>query len=146
MKTAITAFSVVFVISVVGIWSCEQQKSTTQCRKIRDLEARYVKLEDDYRAVLASSESTRKKLARLEVQRAEQTQQIEELKLAVQERDELKQKLATCTNERDGAHNQLVQFSKELQSFATRVDAVASAPISSLGNGAPVATASPKTN
>jgi septal ring factor EnvC (AmiA/AmiB activator) len=127
MKTASTAFLAVLVISSAGIWGCAQQKNSTQARRIHDLEARYAKLEEDYRTVVATSESTRKNLTRLELQRLELTQQVEDLKLVVQERDELKQRLAARTQERDAVHSQLLQFGKDLQNFAQRVESVANA-------------------
>jgi uncharacterized protein (UPF0264 family) len=143
MKTAITAFLAVFVISSVGIWGCAQQKNNAQARKIRDLEARYVKLEEDYRTVVAAGENTRKKLARLEQLRQEQVQQMEELKVVVQERDDLKQKLIVRTNERDSAQTQIMQFNTMVQSFASQVQTATNAQLAPPGsNGAPVTTPS----
>jgi len=127
MRTAGTAFLAVLVISSLGIWGCAQQKNSAQTRKIRDLEARYCKMEEDYRTVVAASESTRKNLARLELQRVELSQQVEDLKTVVQEREELKQKLVARTQERDTFQQQLVQFSKDLRSLAQRAESVASA-------------------
>lgn len=127
MKTASTAFLAVLVISSLGIWGCAQQKNGAQAHKIRDLEARYAKIEDDYRSVIAANESTRKKLAQMELQRAELLQQVEDLKVIAQERDELQQRLSARTQERDAVHSQLVQFSKDLQNLASRADSVARA-------------------
>lgn len=145
MKTAITAFLAVFVISFVGIWGCAQQKNNAQAHKIRELEARFVKLEEDYRSVVASADTYRKKLARLDLQRVEQSAQLveqsaqlEQLKSVVQERDDLKQKLTLRTTERDQVQTQLAQFSRELQSFASRVE-TATAQLTGSGNAAPVA-------
>lgn len=127
MKTASTAFLAVLVISSIGIWGCSQQKCGAQARKIHDLETRYSKLEEDYRTVVSASEGTQRKLVRLETQRVELTQQVEELKVVMQERDELRQKLASRTQERDNVQAQLLQFGKELQNLAHRVEAVAQA-------------------
>jgi chromosome segregation ATPase len=138
MKTAITAFLAVLVISSVGIWGCAQQKNDAQARKIRELETRFIKLEEDYRGVVASADTYRKKVVWLETQRVEQSAQLEELKAAAQEKDELKQKLAVRTTERDAVQSQLVQFSRDLQSFASRVEA-ATAQLAPPGS-APVAS------
>jgi outer membrane murein-binding lipoprotein Lpp len=150
MKTVATAFLATVVISSVGIWGCAQQKNNVQARKIRDLEARYVKLEEDSRAGAASLENTRKKLTRLELL---QTHQMEELKAALAERDEmrqkaedLRQKLVTRTTERDNVNSQLLQFSKELQSFASRVETAAIAQMNSPGSSPVAVPAQAKNN
>lgn len=131
MKTASTAFLAVLVISSLGIWGCAQQKNGAQAHKIRELEMRHTKLEEDYRALLASNETTRKKVAQMEMQRVDLLQQIEDLKIVAVERDELRAKLNTRTMERDTVQAQLMQFSKDLSSLATRVEVAASTGIGS---------------
>lgn len=143
MKTASTAFLAVLVISSLGIWGCAQQKSGAQAHKIRELEARYTKIEEDYRSLLSANESTRKKVAQLELQRTELLQQVEDLKVVTLERDELKQKLNTRTMERDTVQAQLMQFSKDLSSLANRVETAAATGIGSTLTALP---ASQKTN
>jgi chromosome segregation ATPase len=131
MKTASTAFLAVLVISSLGIWGCAQQKSGAQANKIRDLEARYTKLEEDYRALLSANESTRKRVAQMELQRADLLQQVEDLKVVAQEREDLKQRLNTRTMERDTAQAQLMQFSKDLTDLAQRVETAAATGVGS---------------
>jgi hypothetical protein len=153
MKTAITAFLAVFVLSTVGIWGCAQQKNNAQTRKIDNLEKRYAKLEEDYRTVVAAGENTRKKLSQMEVLQQQQAKEREQYKVAILERDDLKQKLVVRTNERDGIQTQLMQFGKELndksmavaavlrdlQGFNTQVQTATNTFAASPGNGAPVA-------
>lgn len=147
MKTAISAFLAVLVISSIGIWSCAQQKCNSLARKNRDMETRYLKLEDDYRTVVAARENTRKKLAQMERKDQERTQersqQSEEMQRLIQERDDLRQKLAARTNERDNVQGQLMQFSKDLQAFASRVDLAVNSQNTPPANGTPVAAPSP---
>lgn len=126
MKTANIALLGVLVLSSLGIWGCAQQTSTALQRKMSDLEARYATLEDEYRNAVAANESNRRKLGEMETQRAELVQQVEDLKVVVQERDELKQKLAQRTNERDTVHAQLTDISKELLKLANRAESAAS--------------------
>lgn len=125
MKNASTAFLVIMLISSLSLWGCSNQKNTAYNNKIRDLEARYGKLEEDYRLVVAASDNHRKKLAQLETQRSELTQQVEELKSLAQERDDLKKQLTQRTTERDTVQTQLVEFSRDLQNLVGRVDAAA---------------------
>ena len=93
MKTSSTTILGILVISSFGIWGCAQQSSSALQHKMNELEARHATLENEYRNVVASNESNRRKLVGLESQRTELVQQVEDLKVVVQERDELKKKL-----------------------------------------------------
>src|SRR5438876_3309750 len=123
MQKASTALLVVMVISSLSLWGCTNQKNGATNTKVRELENRHAKLEEDYRVILASNEANRRKLVQLETQRAELTQKIEELQGVVKERDDLKVQLATRTEERDGVQGQLMQFNKDLQNLASRAQA-----------------------
>jgi len=125
MQKASTALLVLMAVSTLGLWGCTQQKNGANNAKIRELEVRYGKLEEDYRAILAANEANRRKIAQVEIQRTELTQKVEELQSAVRERDELKAHLASRTRERDSAQSRLMEFSKELQTLAGRVEAAA---------------------
>jgi hypothetical protein len=119
-------------VMFLGIWGCAENSSANS--KLRQLEARYLKLEEDHQAAAAANDSFRKKLADVDAQRAELAKQVEELQVAVRERDELRRQLTTRTGERDAFHTQLLNFSKELQNLAGRVEAAANptAPARSL--------------
>jgi chromosome segregation ATPase len=125
MQKASTTLLVIMVVSSLSLWGCTHQKNGATNAKIRELESRHIKLEEDYRVILAAHEGNRRKLTQLETQRAELTKKVEELQLAVKERDELKTQLAGRTEERDQALGQLVQFGKDLHTLASRVEAAA---------------------
>jgi chromosome segregation ATPase len=126
MQRASTGLLAIMVVSSLGLWGCTNQKNGATNIKIRELESRHAKLEEDYRVILAANEANRRKLAQLEAQRTELTQKIEELQAVVKERDELKTQLATRTEERDNIQSQFVQFSNDLQNLAGRARAAAS--------------------
>jgi chromosome segregation ATPase len=113
------------LVSSLSLWGCSQQQTATTNAKIKELESRYVKLEEDYRVVSAANETHRKKLTQIESQRADLAKQVEELQAVVQERDQLKRQVAERTQERDAVHSQLTQFSKEVQLLAGRIEAAA---------------------
>jgi len=121
-------FLTILVICSLGMWGCSQNKKDALQLKVRDLEARYLKLEEDYRVVTASAESHRKRLAQVENQRSELADEVAKLKVVIKDRDHLKKQLATCANERDALHHHLVQFGKELQGLVGRIDAAALNP------------------
>jgi chromosome segregation ATPase len=123
MNCASKALLVLTAIGMVGLWGCSQNKGGTANSRIRDLEARHAKLEEDYRAVVAANDGFRKRLAQAETQRAELAKQVKDLEIVVRERDELKKQLVTRTGERDNLHAQLVQFGRELQGLMGKVEA-----------------------
>jgi chromosome segregation ATPase len=128
MKNASTVFLVVMMFSSLGLWGCTHQKNGAYHAKVRELESRYLKLEEDYKAVVHSGEQLRKKVQQLEAQRAELNQQVDELKGIAKERDELRVQLATRTSERDQMHGQMTQFRKDVHELLGRMDTALAAP------------------
>jgi hypothetical protein len=114
---------ILIALASLGLWGCSQNQDGTTDAKLRELEARHVKLEEDYQAVVAANDNIRKRLATVEAQRADLAKKVEGLQLVVRERDELRHQLVTRTGERDAIHSQLVQFSKELHGLAGRIEA-----------------------
>lgn len=127
MHRASIAMLVILAVSSLGLWGCARQTTNATNAKIRELENRYAKLEEDYRVVAAANETHRKKLTQIEAQRTTLAKQVEELQAVVKERDDLKQQLAARTQERDTVHAQLSQFSKEVQALAGRIESAVSA-------------------
>src|SRR5438105_2112006 len=122
MKNASTVFLVVMMFSSLGLWGCTHQKNGAYSAKIRELENRYLKLEEDYKAVTLAGDRLRKKVGQLETQRTELTEQVDELKGIAKERDELRAHLTSRTTERDNLHGQMNQFRKELTDLLGRMD------------------------
>jgi outer membrane murein-binding lipoprotein Lpp len=122
MSKASPLFLAVILFCSAGMYGCTQQKGNAANTKLREMETRYAKLEEDYRAVQANAEAARKKLAQSEVEKAELVKEVEQLRPIVQERDELKKQLVTRTGERDNIQTQLTQFRQDLQSLISRVD------------------------
>jgi chromosome segregation ATPase len=134
MSKASPLFLAIILFTSAGLYGCTQQKGAPTA-KLRDMEARFTKLEEDFRAVVATAEVNRKKLAQAEAEKAELTREVEELRPVVQERDDLKKEredlrkqLAARTSERDNIQTQLTQFRQELQNLISRVDGALSTP------------------
>jgi chromosome segregation ATPase len=122
MSSANKALLIVMVVATLGLWGCAQNPGgSANGARIRDLESRNAKLEEDYRAAIATRDQYRKRLTSAEEQRTELTQQLE---VVVRERDELNQQINVRMGERDALHGQLIQLGKELQSLAGRIEAV----------------------
>jgi chromosome segregation ATPase len=122
MKNASTVFLVAMMFSTLGLWGCSHQKNGAYNAKLRDLESRYAKLEEDYKSVVQTGDQLRKKVSQLETQRTDLSRKVEALQAAVAERDELRTQVAARTTERDNLHNQIAGFRKDLGELLGRVD------------------------
>jgi predicted nucleic acid-binding Zn-ribbon protein len=105
------ALAVLFV-AAVGLWGCAQGPSGGNAERIKALEGKCSKLEDDYKAATAARDAAKKKLTALEEER-------DKMKL------ELDQQLATRTAERDSVQAQFEQFRKNLRTLLGQADAAA---------------------
>jgi chromosome segregation ATPase len=110
----------------MSMWGCTQQKTGAISTKIRELEARYTKLEEDYKTLQAAHEQHRKRLNQAESQRTalekDKADLTTQLEATNGEREALAKQVSQRTIERDAAQNNLVQFSKELQGLVGRVE------------------------
>jgi chromosome segregation ATPase len=130
----------VLVVASLGLWGCAQGPSNggVSLERVRALESKNAKLEDDFRAAVAVRDQLKKKVAALEDQRNQLTQQIEQLAVAVKERDEARQLASARTNERDTLQGQIDSLRKGIRTLLGQADAAASA--------APAAPATPVTS
>jgi predicted nucleic acid-binding Zn-ribbon protein len=129
---------VVLIVATLGIWGCAQGQAPNgasgQAERIKALEAKNAKLEDDFRQRAETGDRARKELVAVqeelkqlqqERQSAEQEKQTAESQLtnATRERDELKQQLALRTSERDVLVNQFEQFRKNIRELLGQAEA-----------------------
>jgi outer membrane murein-binding lipoprotein Lpp len=119
---------VVALTTLLGLWGCTQSAPPNNgSARLRELEARNARLEDDARAALAARDQARKKVTTLEEQRAQLALQVEQLQRVAKERDDYRQQAAVRLAERDAIQAQLVQFGRELQNLAQKVEQTAQA-------------------
>lgn len=118
MKHAGTAFLVIMLFSTLGLWGCAQQKNGSYASRLRDLENRYTKLEDDYRALINLSERHQRRITQLEKERTELTAKVEDMQKVAEERDELQTKLTATTRQRDTLQVQLSGRTRERDELA----------------------------
>src|SRR5262249_44706533 len=138
MSSANKALLVVLMVTSLGLWGCTQGPGGAGSARVRDLEARNAKLEEDYQAAIQARDQARKKLTAAEEQKAQQARQLAELQAAAQERDELKQQVAQRAGERDAVQNQFDQFRKGIRTLLGQAEANAAAapgvPVTSAGS------------
>jgi chromosome segregation ATPase len=112
---------VVMVIGVLGIWGCAQGpagNSSATLERIKALESKCTKLEDDYRAVASARDQLRKRLATAEEERARVQQELNVREGVMKERDELKAQLAA-------SQGQFEQFRKSLKTLLGQAETAA---------------------
>jgi predicted RNase H-like nuclease (RuvC/YqgF family) len=129
---------ILLTLMVMGVWGCAegaQSPGASLADRVKALEAKNAKLEDDFRAVAATRDQLRRKLAAAEDEQARLQKQVEEqVQAANRERDELRNQLAERTRERDVMVKQFEQFRKGLKDLLGRAEAAlprVSEPISS---------------
>jgi chromosome segregation ATPase len=129
------AVFVALLVTTLGLWGCTQNRGDGSGLRVRDLEARNAKLEEDYQSAVSEGADLRRKLSAAEKAAARAAQMMAQLQGLSQERDRLTGQLATAQNERSVLQGQMQQFSRDLQSLLGRVDAAA-------GSGAQAVNAS----
>jgi hypothetical protein len=117
---------VVMVVATLGLWGCAQgQSGGTAGARIRELESRTAKLEEDYRAAVAARDLARKRLAVAEEQKNQLAQKAEQLPALKRERDELRIQVSARISERDSVQAQYDQFRKTIRNLLGQADAAA---------------------
>ena len=103
---------------LVGLWGCARSPSDS-ADKIKAVESKLVRLEDDFRAASSERDQLLKKLAAaIEFQTAQQSQ-LERLTKDLKDRDDLIQKR---TAERDSFDAQFAGFRKNLRDLLAKAE------------------------
>jgi len=99
----------VMVVAVMGLWGCAQEnkKHGNADPRVKALEQKNAKLEEDFRAVVDTRDSFRRKLTEQDQETARLGKELEQLQNAAKERDELRQQLSARATERDALQGQL---------------------------------------
>jgi hypothetical protein len=116
--------AVIFFIAAMGLWGCAQGPGGgASAERMRALEAKVTKLEEDFRGAVASRDQFRKKLTIAEDEKVSLAKQVDQLTLVVKERDELRQQLSQRTTERDSLQSQFTEFRKGIKTLLGQVEA-----------------------
>jgi chromosome segregation ATPase len=110
----------ILLVAVLGLWGCAKDPSggNAALERVKALEAKNAKLEDDYRALNAAREQLRQRVQTLEDQAAQ-------LPRLTKQRDTLKQQLDTRTTERDAVQAQFDQFRTGIRNLLGQAEAAA---------------------
>lgn len=129
---------VVVLVVCLGLWGCARKPDSrlTSSERVRVLESRCQKLEQDYRSVAQARDKARRELAALEEEttrlhkelaekvalQKERDQLREQMKASLIEQEELTQLLALRTGERDELRQLLIQRTHEREQLQSRCD------------------------
>jgi septal ring factor EnvC (AmiA/AmiB activator) len=120
------------VVGSLGVWGCAQSAGNgANAERIRALETKIARLEDDFKASIAVREQLRKKLTSVEEERAQLSQQVDQLQAVVKERDNLKQQLALRTSERDAVQSQFNNLCKGIKTLIGQMETSVTTPVTS---------------
>jgi chromosome segregation ATPase len=144
MTRAGKVWTLMFVVAL-GIWGCSKNPTghpASQTERIKTLEAKCAKLEEDYRAAASTRDQVRKHAALLEEERSQLEEQrsgmekdldtqknlVRDLqRTVVRERDAAKQQLDLRTSERDFFNLRCDRMKKGLQGVIGQDDAMITA-------------------
>ncbi len=115
---------VVLLVATIGIWGCAQGTGGT-AEKVRSLETKINRLEEDFRAAAAARDQFRKKLTEAEQATAQLRLEFDALQ---KDREELRTQLKTRTAERDSVTAQFDVFRKSLKELIGQTEAAMSKP------------------
>lgn len=123
------AFSVLLV-ALLGLWGCARGPigQSTQTERVRSLETKCARLEDDYRAVAAARDQSKKQAAALEAERTKLQKEVADKQAIVKERDSLRQQMVMRTSERDNLKVRCDRLKRGLQELLGQDDAMLPAP------------------
>jgi septal ring factor EnvC (AmiA/AmiB activator) len=112
MSRAQKALSVL-VVACLGLWGCAQGAANghASAQRMRSLESKLAKLENEFRATVTDREQLRKQLAATEQDR-------DKLRASAKQCDEFRQ-------QRDSVQNQFDQFRKEIKNLLGRSETAA---------------------
>jgi hypothetical protein len=118
---------IVVMVAALGLWGCAKGSgghSTAQAERIRALEGKCARFEEDYRAVAAARDQARKRLAGLEEERARMRKELDLQRKVVAERDLLAQQVRVRVSERDALQLRCDRLKKGLQNLLGQDDAL----------------------
>jgi hypothetical protein len=113
-------------VTLSGVWGCARGPATggtAAVERIKALEEKNARLEDDFRSAAALRDQYQRKLTATEEQQARLQQETDALQAAARERDQLKQLVEQRTGERDALNTQFEAFRKNIREALGQVEA-----------------------
>jgi lysyl-tRNA synthetase class I len=117
--TRFTKATIVMVVTACGLWGCAQGPagSAAQAERLRALEAKCAKYEEDYRAVAAARDQAKKLVVSLEHEKAQFQKELALKQDIEKESAELHKQIDARTGERDILQARCDRLKKGIQNL-----------------------------
>jgi septal ring factor EnvC (AmiA/AmiB activator) len=116
----------VLIVSVLGIWGCAQGPAgSAAAEKVKSLEAKLNRVEDEFRAATAARDQFQKKLSEAEILAVQLRQELDAMH---KERDDLRGQVKARTAERDALSQQFEVFRRSLKDLIGQTEASLAKP------------------
>jgi hypothetical protein len=137
--TRFSKATIVMIVTASGLWGCSQGPagSAAQAERLRALEAKCAKYEEDYRAVATARDQAKKTAAGLEQEKARFQKQLALKQDVEKEREELRKQLENRVAERDVLQARCDRLKKGIQNLIGQDEG------NNAANGGPPLTPSP---
>jgi septal ring factor EnvC (AmiA/AmiB activator) len=134
----------VFLVAVFGLWGCSKAPINSvadsgSAEKLKTVESKLTKLEDEFRIANSTRDQLRKKLYEAEETQKQQQAQLDSLKESLKAKDEA---ISKRTTERDQLNNQYEAFRKNVKDLLFKAEEALGKP----AEGSPTVPAIPTSN
>jgi chromosome segregation ATPase len=119
----------VILVAALGAWGCAQGTTghdATHAERLRQVEAKCAKLEDDYRSLSAACEQAKRRMAALA---ADNSRLEKELVSRTRELETARKEAEGRTSERDSLQARCDRLKKGIQALLGQDDAMLAAPV-----------------
>lgn len=112
----------VVVVVSVGLWGCARKPAARSApERIRQLESRCTRVEQEYRNVSSARDRLRKELELVKAENARLQKEVTDNTDAVRERDEMQQKVNAAMTQQDLLKTQLAKANRERDNMQNQV-------------------------
>jgi hypothetical protein len=124
--TRFSKATIVMVVTACGLWGCAQGPagSAAQAERLRALEAKCAKYEEDYRAVASARDQAKKTVAGLELEKVRLLKEVARRQEIEKEREELRKQVEVRIGERDMLQARCDRLKKGIQNLLGQDDGI----------------------
>jgi predicted RNase H-like nuclease (RuvC/YqgF family) len=124
--TRFSKATIVMVVTACGLWGCARGPagSAAQAERLRALEAKCSKYEEDYRAVAAARDQAKKTITTLEREKARFQKELALKQEVEKEREDLRKQIEARVGERDVLQARCDRLKKGIQNLLGQEEGV----------------------
>jgi hypothetical protein len=122
--TRFSKATIVMVVTACGLWGCAQGPAGSAAReeRLRALEAKCAKFEEDYRAIAAARDQAKRNVATLELEKVRFQKELAGKRDLEKEREELRKQIDARIAERDQLQARCDRLKKGIQNLLGQDD------------------------